>query len=57
MIDYTSLTTIFMSPVIGIVSRCDLLIKACHSPAGKPENCSLFDKSTKIGMHVTLIIL
>ena len=31
MIDCTSLATIFMSPVIGIVSRCDLLIKACHS--------------------------
>ena len=26
------------------------------SPADKPENRSLFDKSTKIGMHVTLIV-
>ena len=29
----------------------------CYSPADKPKNCSLFDKSTKIGMHVILIIL
>ena len=26
------------------------------SPADKPENHSLFDKSTEIGMHVTLIV-
>ena len=40
------------SVVATILITCDYI-----SPADKTKNCSLFDKSTKIGMHVSLIIL
>ena len=54
------LSKCFITPqkiIVKVLQLCALCRTQYYSPAGKLENCSLFDKSTKIGMHVTLMIL